>query len=427
MIKHSSVKTAALKTAQKSTRIIGGESDYCADSFGYTQSDEGLQASYTPVVFAPFLNVPNVRAAQYLPNLDYAFIIDDEGNHYRWNPVNYRVPVKRGKLTSERTFAFGCYHNRADAYAVFSGKTCFVLEGDGTATTTNDQVFHCGDWHKGRGFLRAETDKFKVYWTGRRVSNLKNDGTVNGSGYVCINPKGGGVLNIIEYGERLFLVRESAISEMVAPGDPRHFRVVTNTRWSLPQVCPDTAVICAGKLWLCTAEGIYGFDGSSVTCERADWGGKTYTIEGAAAYAERYICYNAVCGGEKMLLEFDTVKKTLTPFAKKYDCVFWMKQGLYAFYDDIGCHMEKGKEDPDRVWTSKGITLGTDAVKTLKYLTAEGNGNAQITVNCGGVERTVSGFGNLPVNLRGKSFTVTVKGACNLTNLTAHWEVNDGV
>lgn len=426
MIRHAAAKRGTLKTKLFDTVIIGGEDNYCAERFSYSQSSDGVRASYTPMPFAPFLYVPDAILAQYLPNLDRLFAVDSSGNHYRWHPIDQDVPRKFGTLTNERTFVVGCYFNKAQAYAVFSGKQCYVAEPNGGTRTMIDTAFHCGDWHKGRAFLRDELDPFKIVWSGRKVNNVKSDGTVYGSGYIQINPKGGPVQNIIEYGERLYLVRELAISEFVAPGDPRHFRVVTNTKFSLPKVHSDSAVICGGKLWVYTDNGIYSFNGGAVNCEyRGEC--KKYTVTGAISYEERFIYYNAEKDGVKMLLEYDTEKKVLTPFAKNFFGVFWMKQGLYAFYSNVGHQFKLGVEDPDRIWVSKPINFNNDKSKTLKSISVEGDGNLNIKIVSGGVERNLTGTGEIPVNLRGKSFTFTLTGACNVYKLAAHWEATHGV
>lgn len=431
MIRRATRTAAPLSTRTFTTDIIGGEEVCCAERFGFTQTKEGIKSALAVVAEKPQVLLADVQLAQYMENLGTVVFVDADGVYYYWDKAKYSAAPKQGTLDKGRAFVIPCFQNSYDSHAIFGGTKMVVAEKSMSMTSKLTTPFYCGVYHNGRVFARSMKNPCEIHWSGNRPSDWTQ--AISRSGYVRLDPYGGDVLNILEYGGKIVLVRKYGICEISAQGDPRNFRVESRYEKILPEVVPDTAVICCGKLWVYTALGLYGYDGNTVSGQKLDFLGKNYNITRAMAYRGRYIYFDSECDGYKQILEYDVEENTLTPLARGFCMPFETAEGLCVFGGSAIYRLTErtdgvvSADEDSRIWTSETFTCGTDAAKTLKSLSAAGEGSFRYIVNCDGRVREASGFGTIPVNERGKRFTFTVKGYGTLKSLTAQWEVNRGI
>ena len=415
---------AGLNTRSVTLTLIGGEGEFCAERFGFRQDKNGLVAGYAPIKVEPAASVASAVAAKGLSAFGYNLLISKLGQLFKWNTSEFTAVKSIGVLSNVAPFIIPCTYGGENVYAVFSGKKLGILRESGLTQSTLPYKLHCGTMQCGRVFARDFDDPYLVRWSGTDIKDWACG--IDGGGYVRVPPEGGEITGMAVFGEKTALVRKYGITVLRAFGDARHFRMEKTDHSALPEVFGGTAVVCAGRLWLYTAEGIYVYDGSSLTLANGgsdETGGKDYTCVGAAAFGNRYIFYSCVKGSTKFILEYDTRDNVLTPCADGCGTVFDDGKIPYCFSGNALTRLLSGGDDPNRVWISKPVDLGTPYPKTLKSISADGEGDIRITVSCGGRERS-AGLGYTAIAERGTSFTFTVKGSGKLESLRAEWEVN---
>ena len=412
------------KTRKETTVLIGGDENYCRERYGYRQSGKGISPAYVPVQAEPRVRLANMQFAEYCPALGFTLFISVVGQVIRWNTDEYSKVSTAAILNSNYPFVIPCAEGDVPTYAAIGGTKIAIFKGGEVSTHTLPYRVLGGTYHCGRIFAVDKDDPYIIRWSGFELRNWSL--AIDVGGHMRVNPKGGKVFGIVELGEKLVLVRENALTVFNALADARHSRMVQYGSTFLPAVINKTWVVVGGKLWLCTSEGLNVFDGEKLTRVQVDTCGKNLSYEKAAVFNDRYLYLTCKENGVRCFLEYDTLTGETATFGSGCDLLFAADDGIYCLAGDkattVSC-LTEGLADPDRVWTSENIDLGTDRVKTLKNLTVEGEGDSEIEIECDGRRRVVEGCGRTYVGETGVNFIFRVRGAGTVSRLAAEWEV----
>ncbi len=413
---------AGLDTGTVSCALIGGEGKFCAERFGWSETAEGLVSSYAAQPVRPAASVGSAVHAQYLPALGFSVIVSKYGQYFKWNTTDFAALKNLGVVYTYLPFIFPCVIDGADAYAAVSGPKVGIITSAGMKSSSIPNKLYRGTFHCGRVFAVDDADRFTVRWSGYSVTDWTQG--IDGGGYIKLNPERGGVLDIVEYGDKLVLVRQNGLTVLNALGDARHYRVTQSEEYALPPVKVGTSVICGGQLWFYTSEGLYSYRGETPKRAELDLCGDTLEITRATAYRGRYLYLEGTLGTEKRIVEYDIQTGACAQFAKGCNMVFAAENGLYCLNGSAITELVKGGSDASRIWRSSAIDLGMPTAKTLKRITLTGEGDVTVCAYCDG--RTAGTFGKGATRLceRGVSFAFEVKGNGKVTGLSAEWEVS---
>ena len=424
MIAHARNSFGGLKTQTQTIVLIGGNESFCAERFGYRQTEKGLEPGLVPVEVEPVAKIANLVYAEYFYALGFTAFVTEYGAVTRWNSTDYASLKTAAIVNPNPPFVVACADGDEPTYAVIGGTKIAIFKGTAVSTHTLPYRMLGGTYHCGRIFAVDKDDPYVIRWSGFELRDWSL--AIDAGGHMRISPRGGKALCIVELGEKLIVVRERALTVLNALADARHFRLVQYGSVILPAVKDKTAVVVGGKLWLCAADGLYVYDGSALSRVKVDTCGKNYSFDRTAAFKDRYIYVTCNDGGERCILEYDTLTGATVNFAKGGNMPFGAGEDLYCLAGERGTTLSlltAGPADENRVWISRNIDLGTDRTKTLKYVTFEGEGNSELIISCDGRTRTVNGKGKTYVGEVGVNFTFSIRGTGTVARLAAEWEV----
>ena len=424
---HSAAATktrSRLKTRVGVTDIFDGTDKLCAERFGFKTAGgkvtSHLAANYDKVVSL----VTDLTYAKGLSTIGAAVFATLSGQYYKWvedEDVLYYIDT----FSSEYPFAVEAHSDNQPVGLVFGGKRAGILHQPQDVTCGIDYGLYCGAFHYGRVFARDIDDPYLIRWSAHDVTDWTQGSDKGGS--IRLDSFGGKVLDILSFGKELLIVREYALCVMHALGDEREFSVEQSAAHNLPTVTPYSTVICGGQLWFHTAEGLYSFNGNTLSCKPLPGYRFNYKVRQASSVGCRCIyldLYDRDNISTRCLLEYDVQEDVFTFLGNHYHHVFEIDENVYVFRRNTSFKMEKGIKNDDYFWRSKKTDFGTGKCKTLKRLIAEGEGDLTFEIDCDGRKHTVEGFGSIAVGERAHSFEFTVKGAGSLSRLAAEWEVN---
>ena len=298
---------------------------------------------------------------------------------------------------------------------VISGGKCVIHTGQSFMGHTTGLNLSCGIMRCGRLFGVDGEDRLKIIWTDGEGFGL--------GGSVTLDPELGSVTGIAELGEKLVFIRKFGLSTANMFGSPENFSIDT-VGFGTDETVQGTAAVVGGKLIFSTVSGLCSFDGSAV--ERIDCrcSQDMERPHSAVAFNGKYYiaCYskllkrNAVAcydptDGESFLV--DTEADAL--------CA---ADGVYAF-NSLGTYrLEEGGEYS---FTTEEINFGGGGYKTVTRAFFDCDG-ADFEISNGRVTRKYSGVcGALRPRLRGKSFTVIVRGKVPVKKLNLTAEACDEI
>ncbi|MDE7380051.1 MAG: hypothetical protein K2N14_03260 [Clostridia bacterium] len=415
---------SGLSTRSVTLKLIGGEGKFCAERFAFRQNEDGLVSIYSATKAVPSASITNPGFVKAVPVFGYTLMITKLGQIFKWSTTEFPTLKAVSVLTNIRPFIIPLSYAEQSLFALYSGNKLGILTENQYSYLTIPHKLCCGAFHCGRVFAKDYNDPYVVRWSGRDFKDWSSE--IDRGGYVRLSPEGGQVLDIVVLGEKIVLVREHGLTVFRAYGDARHVRVEKLDHDELPRVFERSAIVCAGKLWFCSVEGIYSYDGNTVTLVKDDFddvGGKVYEYATASVLDDRYVYFSCTKDGNKLIMEYDTKSNVLTPFASGCSLVYAEGRQPFCFMGNSVSKLNFGGVDEQRIWISKKIDLDTASVKTLKSIKAVGEGDIEITVDCDGRKRS-TGLGCTRIAERGTGFTFTVKGSGNLKELSAEWEVN---
>lgn len=339
------------------------------------------------------------------------FICDGKSAYASDNGFDF---IRLGDFAGDSPFLIEDYDGDTARAVLINGLSAFAHTGKSFKKFDYGANLCCGVMHCGRLFGVDGEDRLKLCWSGEGgVSDW--EGGMYGSGNLRLDPERGEVLDILEYGEKLVAVRKFGLTVLNMFGAPENFCAeITDT--DTDEIFKNTAKVAGGKLLFYTRSGLHYFNGSSIgeithryshdifLPERAaEFGGKYFlSCQSQSLNGGAVLCYDC-SDGESYLI--DCVAEGLCAA----ECVCAYGEGsAYAF--------EGGGEYS---FTSGKINFGSGRAKTVTSLYIEG-GEVDLEINNGKLTRRFSNVsGLIRPKLRGKSFTVKVKGKNAVFKLTA--------
>lgn len=406
--------------------IIGGSSDNSQYSFGYIQADDGITAMPSPAKMVPGLKMTSPYRVERVTEPGCCLYVNKYGQFYALTPAGEDKSTYIAQFPMGQFFTGLVYFNNYYTMAVCGANSLYLIKNNVKyATYSMPRGFRCGCFHCGRIFARDATEPYTVRWSGVKLNDWEE--SPDGAGYIVLDLHYGEIKNMFELGDKVVILRKYGITVLRALGDTRNFAVdaVKGYEFSVPVENP-YAVLCRGKLFFSTPECIYSFDGSKLERIVPHRKEKLSGFANPQCYQDRYIyfeCYTDK-SESRYILEYDLDTGRSGLFCKDADCFWRDEYGIHFFRENYLYSSYYGETDDDGEWLSEEYDLGTDSVKTLKSIYAEGEGPLKITVTADGISRTFEGTGEKKVMLRGRKFIFKVNGCADVRRLSAKWEVS---
>lgn len=422
MNKYALKSHAKFKSRTEKRVIIGGDTDFCAERFGYRRGKNGISPAPAFRSVSPTISADSVLFSEYLPVGSRSFYVLGNGRLMSLNTAAKSPLTLEGTVTTKFPSVLHTIINNQYYNVIVSGNKLAFIKGTAKATvmtvsvTLKNSVLHCG-----RLFGIDDTDEYMLRWSGYALQNWTEG--VDGAGYVRLKPRLGKLLNLFVLGEKIIIVREAGISVLSVLGDSRHMRLDVCDKYELPRVYVNSSAICRGQLWIFTQKGMRVFDGDSVSVAPVDDFAIGYVLNHAKVVDDRYIYYSATKGSDKCLFEYDVETGACTLFAGGCHSPYFVENNAYAFSGRILGNILPNIEDGNRRWVSKPVTFDEGKKAVLKSLTVEGSGNFTVETDCDGRKLYSAGAGRFRFAESGQSFIFRVTGNGSVTSLTAEWEV----
>lgn len=420
MIKWRRSRGKSFSTVIKGVEVLDDDDTYCEDNYGFIHTEEGIEA--LPVISAvePDVSISNVAYADYLPALGYGVLITKYGQVYKWNTGEFSTPKSAGLLSSVFPTVTPLPADGENAYLAISGLKGGILkketfESFSTGVKLGFTAYHCG-----RIFAVDGTDKYVLRWSSYDCK-IWTEG-VDGGGHMRLSARGGEIVSLCSFGDYLIVVRDTELNILRALGDSRHFRLEPAKQYGLPPIAGGSCVICGGQLWFYADGSLYSFDGGGLQRRNFKLYGREFVPDCARAYKNRYILFSGKSGSNNCLVEYDTELEKCAPFALGCNLPFIAGDKFYCFNGRQLSVLKNNVFDSTKRWKSVKMDLGTRAVKTLKRVRYEGEGNSALVVNCDGRTRIIQNYGLTYFGERGVDFTFTVMGAGKIKRIYAEWE-----
>ena len=306
---------------------------------------------------------------------------------------------------------------------IVSGERAVVNKGERFSMIYSlGAALRCGVMHCGRLFGIDLADGYKLRWSGAGgITDWKED--IAGSGSLTLDPERGEALDILEYGEKLVVVRKFGLTVLNMFGSPENFSVdITDT--DTDEIFRGTARAVCGKLIFCTASGLHSFDGSNIAEISHRFSGDIYGAKCSAEFGGKYflscnskslqrgavLCYDP-SDGESYLIDIEADG-------------LYSSGNMYA-YNRSGAHrLQEGGEW--RVTTGE-ISFGSGRDKTVTRTFIGGKG-LDVEISNGRTTRKFAGVkGLIRPKMRGKSFVFRVAGKSAVGAVTATAEECDAI
>lgn len=424
MYRHMQKEHKAYKTKTEKTVIIGGETDYCAERFGYRSDKNGITPSPVYEGLTPVRSFNNVNFATYLPEFEFAVLASSSGGVSAWNPISQSSITSLGNASSYYPKVHAYVDGGQNYYGVYSGGWLLRINANGYGkafslpVTIMSAAKHCG-----RIFGIDVNDRYKIRWSGYGVNEW--DAGADKAGNLNLDIGLGKAHDLFELGEKIVIVRNYGITLLSTLGDYRHMRMNIGDKYRLPDVYENASAICGGKLWIYTKDGMYVFDGSALSKAPFDERMTGYVLQKPAILDERYIYYSATMeSGVSCIFEYDTKTGACTPFARGCVCPFFVdKDNGFCFSGKNVGKLISGGDDAYRVWVSRPFTFGAGKTALLRSVTVEGSGQFKVEIDCDGRKLCVTEVGKTDFAEFAGSCTFKVTGNGAVTALTAEWEV----
>ena len=299
---------------------------------------------------------------------------------------------------------------------IFDDKA-LIYNGDGVFSIENmNEILHCGVMHRGRLFGAVD---YTVKWSGPGGFDDWAGG-VGGSGFVTLDPARGRIRKLFEFDGKLIAVRDFGLTVLNMRGSPENFTVgITDT--DCEPIYYDSVCVSGDKLCFYCDSGIKCFDGNKITSIKTRHSDmRPWT---SAAYKGKYYL-----GGRNTVLDRDII--LCVDLEDGESCiiddvadVIFVKGGIRIFN---GSGQKQVVEGGRYTFESGAIDFGTDRYKTVTEIKV--TGKAQVSLSNGRYTRHfLIENGTINPHLRGKSFTVTVRGEDEVREVILTAEVPNDV
>lgn len=308
--------------------------------------------------------------------------------------------------------------NGGTAYVVGDGKCLEYGKNSFTEKAFKSNIY-AGVIKNGRLFCADKTQKTKLLWSGGDGAFDWTEG-INGAGWAYLSPELGDILNLVVWNEKLVAVREYGLSVISAYGTPENFKQTEG--FSVTQkIYKNTVAEVRGKLYFYMRGALACFDGAKITVVENTFANCVHNPEYAAVYGENYL----VCGyinrlARRGILVYNPAENSAyaVDFAASALCA---GNGVLAFGESGGAVLDEGG---DFTFISGQLNFSTPAKKTLNRLEVMGEGEVDVVVSNGVKSRIFKGVsGAIRPDLRGKNFTVQVRGVNQIQKITVYAEV----
>lgn len=297
------------------------------------------------------------------------------------------------------------------AYKKFPNGTIRGAQGLALETA----AFRCG-----RLFGVSPSDGNLLKWSGEGGAEDWIDG-ISGAGYVYLSERLGKILSLHDFSDRLVIMRERGISLLSAYGAPENFKL--EDACECPSAIAGTAAEVGGKLFFCTEDGMYSFDGSKISlCDHALAGDMTSPVSAFGADGRYYFAaaYSAALS-RKVLYRYDVFSKDMCLVDVS------ISSGAYGGGTALmssGNRLYTLQKAEKYQYICKDIDFGTVKRKALTYIDLDGEADIEITD--GRNVRVIAGArGRVRADMSGVKFDVSLKGGGKVSALTAYAEVTD--
>lgn len=199
-------------------------------------------------------------------NNEYVHVVDGTVWKY-WNGTSY-VNVATG--LTDATASFEEFSTGTTKYTIMSNGT-ERKAWNGTAITdlTNAPLSKIFTTHKGRIYFARDNDI--VY----SALNLINDYSGSGSGSLDVTRARGNIVSLYEYTDRVWAWTESSMHGLYGTG-PTNFELI-DIEGDVGCISDRSVVVANKRLYWCTYDGIYEFDGSTPIKCSEPYGGNGIT------------------------------------------------------------------------------------------------------------------------------------------------------
>lgn len=406
--------------------VLGGEDDYTADSYGFKNVKNGLKSSYAVTGIATGqCNKNGLNRAIYLPGIEQAVVWSENCSYI--TVANDGVVYQLGNLNVNANL-FACYQivDNNPAYGIFAGNKYAVLP-DNVYKNDMEYSADCGVFHDGRLFTAYRNMSDYVRWSGFTIKYDESgpdytDG-VDGSGKLTLSNECGKVMAMVNFRKDIVLVREYGLNVIHALGDSRHFTMDKTSydfKGSAGVYC---GVSCADRVWICTENNLYSFDGERVKKVELEQFMYSYDFKEISCFRDDYLYITCQKDGEKYFAEYDIATGKCAVFGKGFNVQWRTDSGNLCIIGKLIYKLSDTAGDSLREWKSKKFDFGNALLKTLKRITVDCDDGIEICVAAGGQTYCINGGGEFTVGLTGSEFTFRVKGKGALKRLTAEWEV----
>lgn len=357
-----------------------------------------------------------VACAGYSQTVGMYFAAAADGIYATQTGVKY---VKLSEKTGGNPFFFEEFNEGKYRAVTVRDGGAVVYEKDGFLLPAYEYKFTCGTVHCGRFFGADAENGCLLRWSGEGGISDWTEG-LYGSGNILLDPERGAVLDILEYGEKLVIVRKFGLTVLNAYGAPENFAAeMTDT--DTDEVFAGTARVAGGRLFFYTQSGLYSYSDGGVARVKHRLDGHMREPTCSQAFGNRYFL---ACGrGDAyavMCYDTDLNDSYFIDIKANAMCI---NGGVCVFCDDGIYRLCDGEN-----WSvyADGFDFGKDGKKTLTGIYVAGN--ADITVGNGKVVRSMGGVSGLVrPGLRGASFSIRIDGSGRLERLTVTGETSIGI
>ena len=295
---------------------------------------------------------------------------------------------------------------------MFGGTSCFTHTGTQFVTYSNPVDLYCGVMHCGRLFAIDAQNRYLLRWSASGVKNWEEG--MKGAGSLVLDPVRGPASDILSYGGTLVIVRKYGLTVAKMYGSPENFSVYA-TDTDCDEIYEKTARTVLGRLYFYTASGLKYFDGAVIRGVKHRLSEDICAPACGEEYGGNYfLCCSKKTGGEAVLVYSPEDGESY--FADGGADCMCACGGVRIYRGGEAFKLDGGGE---YTLTAEGIDFGTDGAKTLLSLKLTGEG-ADVCVSNGRQSIVYKrARGVIRPRLRGRSFTVEVRGTAKVRSLTA--------
>lgn len=295
---------------------------------------------------------------------------------------------------------------------MFGGTSCFTHTGTQFVTCSNPVDLYCGVMHCGRLFAIDAQNRYLLRWSASGVKNWEEG--MKGAGSLVLDPVRGPASDILSYGGTLVIVRKYGLTVAKMYGSPENFSVYA-TDTDCDEIYEKTARTVLGRLYFYTASGLKYFDGAVIRGVKHRLSEDICAPACGEEYGGNYfLCCSKKTGGEAVLVYSPEDGESY--FADGGADCMCACGGVRIYRGGEAFKLDGGGE---YTLTAEGIDFGTDGAKTLLSLKLTGEG-ADVCVSNGRQSIVYKrARGVIRPRLRGRSFTVEVRGTAKVRSLTA--------